>query len=331
MQAKQVNFQFKSQKNIGSSVNHYGIILAGGEGKRLQSLVYHLRGDHLPKQYVNFIGKRSMLEHTFHRVEKLIFPEFLFSIVNPNHLGFQEVVNQLAPRPKDTVIFQPENKDTAPGLLLPLMHIYKENPDAVVSVFPSDQFVLEEALFMSYVEVAFRWVEQNFSKIVLLGVEPGDPETEYGYILPVGNDKYFGGSSIREVSRFVEKPNLSRARELVRSGGLWNTLVMTFKAKTLLEIVKGAFPQLFESFQRMGKGIGTTQERRVVEEEYQKMVPVNFSRGILEELPFKNPSSLLVLSVQGVYWSDWGSPNRLIATLSQKKMEKKYIRPKGNL
>ena len=49
-----------------------GIVLAGGEGKRLQPFIKSLGKGTLPKQYVNFIGNRSMLEHTLKRAEKLM-------------------------------------------------------------------------------------------------------------------------------------------------------------------------------------------------------------------------------------------------------------------
>jgi mannose-1-phosphate guanylyltransferase len=59
-----------------------GIVLAAGEGKRLRSFVENLSGYALPKQYVNFTGKRSMLEHTFCRAQKMIPPERLFTVVS---------------------------------------------------------------------------------------------------------------------------------------------------------------------------------------------------------------------------------------------------------
>jgi len=62
-----------------------GIILAGGEGERLRPFIRQLRGSVLPKQYVNLIGTRSMLEHTFSRVEKLIPPGQIFTVVSQNH------------------------------------------------------------------------------------------------------------------------------------------------------------------------------------------------------------------------------------------------------
>src|SRR2546422_462194 len=130
--------------------NRCGIILAGGEGKRLQPLVRRLHGKPLPKQYVNFVGSRSMLEHTFLRAEMLIPPERLFTVISQHHLGYSEALRQVVSRPRGTVIVQPENKETGPGLLLPLIYLCERFPQSSVAVFPSDHFVLEEGHFMAY-------------------------------------------------------------------------------------------------------------------------------------------------------------------------------------
>jgi mannose-1-phosphate guanylyltransferase len=102
-----------------------GLVLAGGEGQRLRSFVKRLRGDALPKQYVNFSGSRSMLEHTYLRAEKLISRERLFTIVNQTHLNFPEVNDKLRDREPGTVVVQQANRETGPGLLLPLTYLYK--------------------------------------------------------------------------------------------------------------------------------------------------------------------------------------------------------------
>ena len=52
-----------------------GIVLAAGDGTRLRPLIQRLRGKPLPKQYVSFVGTRSLLEHTFSRVESILPPE----------------------------------------------------------------------------------------------------------------------------------------------------------------------------------------------------------------------------------------------------------------
>ena len=140
-----------------------GIVLAGGEGTRLRSFVRQLRGDFLPKQYVRFVGTRSMLEHTFHRAERLVPAESLFTVVSRRHLNHPEVRWQLASRPRGTVVVQPENKETGPGILLPLMNVYKRLPNSTVVIFPSDHFILEEKHFMDQLELACQAVEQNSS------------------------------------------------------------------------------------------------------------------------------------------------------------------------
>ena len=131
--------------DAASSAHRWGIVLAGGNGTRLRDLVYRKRADYLPKQYLNFIGKRSMLEHTLDRAEKLIPAPKLLTVIAREHLQFPEVSRQIAARPQECIIVQPENKDTGPGILLPLMHLHKRNPAAVVTIFPADHFILEEA------------------------------------------------------------------------------------------------------------------------------------------------------------------------------------------
>ena len=303
-------------------VDRCGVVLAAGEGKRIQPFVYQLRGDTLPKQYVNFIGTRSMFEHTLNRAQMLIPRERLFTVVGLNHMEYPDVRRQLSDRPDGTVVQQPRNKETAPGLLLPLIYLYKHYPNSVVVVLPSDHFILEEGLFMDHVDSACRFVEKDPTKFVLLGVEPyGGQETEYGYILPNGEREHLSPSAFQEVIQFVEKPNLHVAQALVQRGGLWNTLVIAFKAKTLFKMFKGILPELYYSFQRILDVIGTPHEKRVLDETYQNLESINLSKDLLEVLPWRYPSCLSVLPVRGVYWSDWGTQKRLMETLREKNME----------
>ncbi len=292
-----------------------GIILAGGEGKRLQPFVYRLRGTNLPKQYVNFFDSRSLLERTFQRAEKWISPQHLFTVVNRHHFKFPEVRQQLSTFPSGRVIVQPANRETGPGLLLPLVHLYKRYPESTVVVLPSDHFILEEDLFMTYVDLAFRIVERNPLRIVLLGMEPSEEEPEYGYVLPARRVANLCPLRLYEVSQFIEKPDPRLARQMILKGGLWNTMVMVSKAKTLLDLAERTTPALFQLFKKIWGAIGTAREADVIEEAYRKMKPVNFSQGLLTALPRQRQSSLLVLPVNGVKWSDWGSERRIMSSL----------------
>ena len=292
-----------------------GIVLSGGGGTRIREFVYRMRADDLPKQYVNFIGNRSMLEHTFHRAEKLISAERLFVVIAREHLKFSEVRRQIGSRSSETVVIQPKNKDTAPGLLLPLLYLYRRFPDAAVAIFPSDHFILEEDVFIRHVNLALRIVEQNGSRIVLLGAAPNAPEPEYGYIVPGEEIKEPGLASARKVELFVEKPAVEAAKKIVRIGALWNTLVMVFRLTTLMNVFQRTTPELYRSFQAILKAIGTPDEQRVLEAVYHELSPINFSTAVLEVLPFEHRQALLVLPVYGVTWSDWGSADRLLTSL----------------
>lgn len=303
-----------------------GVVLAAGDGRRVSSFIQRLRGDRLPKQYVNFIGNRSMLEHTFHRAEKLIQPECLFTVVAEKHLRYPEAVQQLAGRSEGTVVVQPQNKETAPGLLLPLMYLCRRYPDSVVAVFPSDHFVLEEAQFMDHVDFALRAVESNPSLMVLLGIEPCSADSEYGYIVPGEDLNGLGALPFRQVLRFVEKPKKESTLRLIQSGGLWNTLVIAFHSSALLSWVRRILPGLHWFFKRIQKAIGTPREQQVLKEVYDQMGRVNFSKDFLEILPGESPSSLAVLPVRGVHWSDWGSEERIIGTIQWMRLKGRQVR-----
>lgn len=294
---------------VGSSL--WGLVLAAGDGKRLQSFIRERHGESLPKQYVNFFGRGSMLEQTYERAQRLIPPKQILTVVAKQHLRFAAVREQLARRRPDTIVVQPQNRETAPGILLPLMHLYKRSPQAIVALFPSDHFILEEERFMDHVGLAARAVAHDPARIVLLGIEAFEPEPEYGYILPhVGGDS-FNLWGLRRAAQFVEKPDSHKAQRLVQAGALWNTMVMVFKVSTVLELMEKYCAPLYLKFMGVFDALGTLRESEAVAELYGGLVPLNFSSGFLEKIAAEKPEALSVLPVLQVRWSDWGSPERL--------------------
>ena len=293
-----------------------GIVLAAGDGTRLQPFIQRWRGDALPKQYVNFLGLRSMLEQTWQRAELLIAPERLVTVVGQHHLSFHAVLGQLARRPAGTVVVQPQNRETGPGLLLPLVHLAARHPDAVAAIFPSDHYIAEETLFMGHVELAFRAVERDPDRVVILGIEPQAPESDYGYILPAPDETAPYGC-IKRVARFVEKPRPDEAEELIRAGALWNSFVIVARPRRLLELVHQAAPALYDAFEWISLAIGTPHEAAIIDEIYRTLPAVNFSRAVLQRLQDYESSRLSVLPMRGVTWNDWGSEARVTADLQR--------------
>ena len=290
------------------------LVLAGGEGKRLRPFVHLLRGDLLPKQYVNFIGRRSMLEHTLERAESLAPPERVFTIINKNHLAFPDARRQLNKRTAGTVIKQPENKETLPGVLFSLLHIAKRYPNSIVTILPSDHFILEEEELLHHLNFARLLVKREPSRVVLLGVEPDREESEYGYIVP-GERVKRGANPLFEIRSFVEKPDYESARKLTRSGALWNTMMMVFKTGVMLEAMREFSPALFDIFLGVYEAIGTPGEEAVAEAAYRDLPPINFSKEILERMTRAHPSRLVTFTLRNVLWSDWGSESRVMEVL----------------
>jgi mannose-1-phosphate guanylyltransferase len=295
----------------------WGLVLAGGEGRRIEGYVRQLRGKSLPKQYVNFIGTRSMLQHTWDRAERLIPGRKILTIVTEHHLLSPEVCRQLAYRTPGTVIVQPENKDTGLGIFLPLTYLHKRCPHATVAVFPSDHFILEEDRFIDHVRLAARAVYHNPSQIVLLAVEAKQAEPDYGYVVFADESGQIDLYGCRKVAHFVEKPGVADARLLVAGGALWNTMIMVFRVETILNYIRKLFPDIAKEFRSFAPRIGTAAEQDNIRQIYRHLSPLNFSKDILEKIAVHGPGAVTGLPVLQVTWSDWGTCDRLSKTLHQ--------------
>ena len=124
------------------------------------------------------------------------------------------------------MLIQPTDRETAAGILFPIHWVARQDPDAIVAVFPSDHFVSEPVIFMALVARIAAWVHEHPARLVLLGAHPTSPEVDYGWIelgrpLDSTDDR-----QMWEVGRFWEKPSKERARLCLEAGCLWNTLVM---------------------------------------------------------------------------------------------------------
>ncbi|MFZ5861988.1 MAG: sugar phosphate nucleotidyltransferase [Nitrospirota bacterium] len=291
------------------------VVLAGGDGRRLEPFVRRLRGDALPKQYVSLYGTRSLLERTFTRVERLVPPDRIMTVVTRDHLLYADACRQLANRPTHTVIVQPRNRDTAPGLLLPLAYLQRRSADALVAVFPSDHYVSNDWALMQHVETAFRTVEARPELIVMVGVRPDAPETDYGYVVPGSAMASDGLPGVREVRRFVEKPTACQADELILHGALWNTSILVFRLRMLLDLMWSIAPTLSLHFLEIAEALDTPRAREVIDEVYRTVAPMNLSRGILELISDRWPSHLAVLPIDDAFWSDWGVEHRILRDL----------------
>jgi mannose-1-phosphate guanylyltransferase len=279
--------------------------LAGGEGRRLRPFIRACLGVDCPKQYCALINHRSMLYHTLRRAERLIPPDRLLVIITEPHLRYAQ--EELQDRALERLIVQPCNRETGPGILLPLLHAQRRDPEAVVVLLPSDHFIHEEGRFMAAVGQAAAFAGECPAYPVLLGVEPTGPEVEYGWIEAGEVLGHRQAAAVYRVRRFREKPTLEQAADLYLRGYLWNTMVLVARATVLLDLFQELTPELMDAFDPIAQALGSPCEAEALRMAYAKLPTVNFSQAILARCPHR----LGVLRVQGVYWSDWGDPERI--------------------
>jgi mannose-1-phosphate guanylyltransferase len=268
---------------------------------------------------VKLFNHHSLLEATLRRVRRLIPPEKQCVVVTENHFDYPEVAQQLNNHPAVGVTVQPRNRDTGLGLLLPLARLHRRHPEAIVAVFPSDHYIEQEGLFLTHVEAAYNFVERENSKIVMLGIAPTAPESDYGYILPSNRWHNAFPFGAREVSCFIEKPDSILARNLILRSGFWNTMVMVFKVNTFIDLVRKIHPQAYRMFEPTSDARSTRDFEKRVKRAFDEIPPFNISKDFLEKLAAPRGRALVVLPVRGVHWSDWGSEERIMKTVKLAK------------
>src|SRR5262249_57474657 len=126
-------------------------------------------------------GGGSRLQATLDRVGRLIPRERILVVVSRHHR--EEVAQQLAGWPAENIIFQPEDRDTTAGILLPLAHVSHRDPIATAAIFPSDHFVLHEERFIEAVRRGVREAQRFPWDLTLLGVQPDCPGDGYGWVM----------------------------------------------------------------------------------------------------------------------------------------------------
>jgi mannose-1-phosphate guanylyltransferase len=294
---------------VRQSSNVWAIVLAGGDGTRVRGFLKQLCGGSGLKQFSPIIGRRSMLQHTLSRVQQLVPPERTLVVVAAQHR--EEAEHQLAHWPQENIIYQPANRNTAPGILLPLAHITYRNPAATILVSPSDHFVRDEIRFMEAARTALRGLKHHPHEMVLLGMTPEQgQEAEYGYI-----EVKKGHRTTRTlpVAGFVEKPPVPLARRLIQEGALWNTMVFAVHSATLWQMVRYTVPSLHTAFGLIQSMLGSVHAHHFIEHIYERIPEVNFSSAICEPLAGK----LRVLPVPNVGWSDWGTVASILRSLQE--------------
>ena len=210
-------------ESLLNSIDFRPVILAGGSGTRFWPRSRRARA----KQVLALDGERSMIQQTIERLKPLTSLDNTWIITN-KYLS-REIADQLPGLPAAQLVQEPAARNTAPACGLAAFLIEKQNPDAILGVFPSDHVIGDEPRFLRTLQKAVALAAAG-ENIVVLGIEPERPETGYGYIET--GDLIPDGSALH-VRRFTEKPNQHKAEEFVAKGNyFWNSGMFLWSART---------------------------------------------------------------------------------------------------
>ncbi|HEX3397721.1 MAG TPA: sugar phosphate nucleotidyltransferase [Steroidobacteraceae bacterium] len=280
-------------------LNTWAVVLAAGDGSRLRGLTRNERGIAIPKQFCSLQGGPCLLQEALQRAAAVAPLQRICSVVSERHRQWWMPI--LSYLPERNVIAQPLNRGTAYGILLPLLRIVEQDPDATVVLLPADHYLRDEEVLAFSLRRAAELAHADRNSIYLLGVEPDEPDTELGYILPAARER----DAAVGVLRFIEKPNEIRARVLLDQGALWNVFIMAASARILLSLFDSKYASTIAAM-RGFDGAG-------LEGHYEHLSSVDFSRDVLEG----KESMLRVLTVPHCGWTDLGTPERVGVILEQ--------------
>jgi mannose-1-phosphate guanylyltransferase len=244
-----------------------------------------------------------MIQQTVERLKPLATEEHIWVITN-EYLA-EEIAEQLEGVPAEQIVQEPVARNTAPACGLAALLIERENPDAVLGIFPSDHVIADEPRFLKALQKGIA-VAASGDNMVVLGIEPTRAETGYGYI---ETGDYTRDDSAIHVRRFIEKPNLNRAQEFVAAGNYyWNSGIFLWSARTLANAVREHLPETAPLLESIAAAYGTPQFEEVFHSLYPKCENISVDYAVLEPRSAKGEhlSNLYCLPAE-FSWNDLGS------------------------
>ncbi|KKQ18085.1 MAG: Mannose-1-phosphate guanylyltransferase [Berkelbacteria bacterium GW2011_GWB1_38_5] len=267
--------------------------MAGGSGTRL----WPMSRCNKPKQFHNLCSSKSLIQETYDRVKDIVPKENIFvSLVKPILETSQK---QLSEVPKENFIVEADIRNTGPAIAYAAATIARRNPQAVVVTLPSDHAIDKLEEFINSINTVLNFIDKNPEYLATVGLKPTSPDTGLGYI-KIG--KKFSGSKLHAVDCFVEKPNLKKAKEYLKSGKfLWNASYFCWRANKLLDMYKTFAPEIYAGISKIITLLGKKGSKEKIENIYKDLPKEPIDTAIAEKV-----EKIAVLPAD-LGWSDIGN------------------------
>jgi mannose-1-phosphate guanylyltransferase len=284
--------------------HHYGLILAGGRGTRF----WPRSRKRSAKQVLDVAGERSLIQATVERLGPVIPPQRMWILTN-SHLR-RTIIGQLPEVPRNQVLAEPVQRNTAPAIGLAAHILHSLDPDAVMGVFPSDHVVGKPGTYRAVLKAALKAAAAG--KLMVVGIQPRWPETGYGYIeFPRGTK---AGAEALPVRRFHEKPAMANAKRYVAAGNFyWNSGMFFWRADAVLDELRRHLPRTATVLASLPR-FGSRRFSAALKRAFPLCDNISIDYAVLEKAgPTGHPVSGIAAGDFG--WNDVGSWNAVYELL----------------
>lgn len=281
------------------------VVLIGGKGKRLRPL----STDAKPKAFLSVTrDRKTMFQRTVGRALKVAPLDRIVPVANRGHL--RHVTRDVPGLDRKNLLLEPVSRNTAPAIGLAARLIERRAGDAIMVVLPTDQYIVDEAGYISAVKKGIAFVRRNPGALIVLGHTPSYPATQFGYIRALR-----GVKGVCKVARFTEKPDLRKAAQYVKSGRyVWNTGAFIFRASAILREFKRYAPGIYRGLKRC---------ERMTRSCYAKLPDISIDYAVMEK-------ARGIYCVTGDYrWQDMGNFDALRVIL--KREGRRFVERGGKI
>lgn len=247
--------------------------MAGGKGTRF----WPKSTEEKPKQFINLLEERTMIQLTVDRIRNILPIEKIFVATGEKYIDL--VREQIPDLPDKNIIVEPVGRNTAPCILLASLYIKQIYNNCNIAVLPSDHLIKNEKIFLDTLKNANDFVNENNESIVTIGITPDRPETGYGYIKYDKTEK----NEVVKVDRFVEKPDLEKAKQYLESKEyLWNAGMFIFNVDYMLKELENNYNKTFKLLQQL-PSIYDKNYGKILNEIYPESENISIDYAVMEK------------------------------------------------
>ena len=290
------------------------VILCGGSGTRL----WPNQKKHIAKQFIDF-GGWNLFEKALIRCKSSLFD---YPIISTN-LEYLKSINKILKKHKINkykIILEPFKKNTAPAILSTAL--IKDIPlNQPMMIFTADHLIEKISIFNKAINYNKKYLTDK--NVFVFGIKPKNASTQFGYFLTKKKGE------VNKVTKFIEKPKLLKAKQIIRNNGYWNSGMFYLRKDSIINNFKKYRPLVYKNcLKSVINGRRVNKVYYLNRNWFSKATAKSFDYAILEKTKDINAIKL------DIPWSDLGSWREISKIFNRDKAKyfsKKnvYYRPWG--